>query len=150
MDRQRAHRETSAGGVVVRCGSAGPRFLVILDGHRNWGFPKGHLIDGESPEEAARREIGEETGLHDLVNHGPLGTIDWYFRAHKRVIHKFCHFFLFVSPDGETRPQREEGITACRWLGFEDALQQVSYENAREILRAAGERGEAACREATG
>src|SRR3989441_5545087 len=66
--QRRAQRETSAGGVVFRRGPDGePRFLLIRDSYRNWGFPKGHLEPGEPPADAARREVAEETGLKDLV-----------------------------------------------------------------------------------
>ena len=77
----RAQRETSAGGVVFRRGPDGQvRFLLIRDSYKNWGFPKGHLEAGEPPAEAARREVTEETGLNELVLHGPIKVIDWYFR----------------------------------------------------------------------
>ena len=131
--------ETSAGGVIFRRSADGARVLVIRDSYRNWGFPKGHIEDGEEAVAAAIREIREETALADLVVHGPIRAIDWFFRFRGRLIHKTCHFFLFESPSGEALPQREEGISDCRWLGLEEAMQAVSYENAREVLRAAAE-----------
>jgi 8-oxo-dGTP pyrophosphatase MutT (NUDIX family) len=137
---QRAQRETSAGGVVFRRGPAGePRYLLIRDSYRNWGFPKGHLEPGEPPADAARREVVEETGLQDLVLHGPIQVIDWYFRFRGRTIHKFCHFFLFESRSGEPVPQAEEGITACVWLGIDEAGEAISYDNARGVLRRAAD-----------
>lgn len=131
--------ETSAGGVIFRRSAEGARVLVIRDSYRNWGFPKGHIEDGEEAMAAAVREIREETGLGELVVHGPIRSIDWFFRFRGRLIHKTCHFFLFESPSGEASPQRDEGISDCRWLGLEEAMRAVSYENAREVLRAAGE-----------
>jgi 8-oxo-dGTP pyrophosphatase MutT (NUDIX family) len=135
--RERARKEISAGGVVVRRSPEGTWFLLIRDGHRNWGFPKGHLHDGEGPEEAARREIGEETGLDDLALHDALGQIDWYFRFRGDLIHKFCHFFLFSSDAGDPVPQGEEGISACAWLSFEEAAARLAHDNARRVLQAA-------------
>jgi 8-oxo-dGTP pyrophosphatase MutT (NUDIX family) len=136
---ERAERETSAGGVVFRCTDDGPRYLLILDGYGNWGFPKGHLDGRESPEEAARREILEEAALGELVLRAPLGMIDWYFRLHGRLIHKYCHYFLFESPAGDPVPQDEEGITACTWYSRADALKTISYDNARSVLRSAAQ-----------
>lgn len=130
--------EVSAGGVVIRRAETGIVVLVIRDSYDNWGFPKGHLEAGEDAAQAAVREIAEETGLTDLVLHGPIRDIDWYFRFRGALIHKTCHFFLFESPSGEAVPQREEGISACRWLPLEEALVTVSYANAREVLREAG------------
>lgn len=137
MARQRAKRETSAGGVVFRCTPDGPRYLLILDAYGNWGFPKGHIDEGESPDVAARREIREEAGLGPLILRAPLGMIDWYFRHDKRLVHKYCHYYLFESKDGEPIPQAEEGIAECRWLDEVTAIATVSYDNARIVLRTA-------------
>jgi len=135
--RERAKRETSAGGVIVRCTEDGPQFLLILDAYGNWGFPKGHIDEGESPDVAARREIHEETDLDNLILRAPLGMIDWYFRHRGRLIHKYCHYYLFESTAGCPTPQDEEGITECRWYSDEEALATISYDNARGILRTA-------------
>ncbi|HET9426548.1 MAG TPA: NUDIX hydrolase [Gemmatimonadaceae bacterium] len=129
--------ETSAGGIVFRIERGKPRYLLIRDSYRNWGFPKGHLEAGEAPETAAMREVGEETGLRSLVIRGLIDTIDWEFRFRGQAIHKVCHFFLMESPRSRTSPQRAEGITACRWMSFEDAQRVISYRNAREVLRRA-------------
>ena len=125
--------------MVVRCTPAGPRFLLIRDQHHNWGFPKGHLDPGEIPEQAARREVGEETGILDLELHDALGPIDWFFRARGRLVHKVCHFFLFTSAEGEPVPQLEEGIMACTWDGYEEASGKLRYENSKGLLRRANE-----------
>ncbi|MEJ2238109.1 MAG: NUDIX domain-containing protein [Gemmatimonadales bacterium] len=124
--------------MIFRCTPDGPMFLLIKDGYKNWGFPKGHIAEGETPEDAARREIIEETSLDDLILHEPLGVIDWYFRFRGKLIHKYCHFFLFESGTGSAEPQTEEGISACSWYSFTDAVETISYENALGILRKAG------------
>ena len=116
-----------------------PLFLLIRDSYRNWGFPKGHLEKHELPEAAALREVAEETGLTDLVVRGELSTIDWHFRFRGKLIHKICHFFLMESEIASTSPQREEGITACKWLPIDEALALISYANAREVLQRAAE-----------
>lgn len=138
---RRAKREVSAGGIVFRRfpDPGTHRFLLIRDSYGHWGFPKGHLEDAESPVEAAARETTEETGLGELRLHATLETIDWYFRLRGKLIHKFCHFFLFESPAGEPVPQADEGITECIWVSFEEAIEQLGYENARGVLRRAGE-----------
>jgi 8-oxo-dGTP pyrophosphatase MutT (NUDIX family) len=92
---------------------------------------------GEQPADAARREIAEETGLEDLVLHAPLGTLDWYFRLRGRLIHKYCHFFLFECRRGTAVPQAEEGIQCCEWLPATEALRRVTHDNARALLERA-------------
>lgn len=144
MGRSRARLETSAGGVVFRVapgsdGASRPLFLLIRDSYDNWGFPKGHVEPGEAPETAALREVGEETGLGELAVRANVGTIDWYFRFRGRLIHKVCHFYLIETERTETSPQRSEGITACRWEPFDEAIRLVSYANARQMLRRASE-----------
>ena len=134
-----AKRETSAGGVVFRRTSEGIRFLLIKDPYRKWGLPKGHVDSGESFEETADREVNEETGLGDLVPYGSLGVIDWHFRFRGELIHKSCHFYLFEAPTGLPCPQAEEGILACRWFPYAEAVKTISYENARHMLCQAGE-----------
>jgi len=139
VTRARANREVSAGGVVYRVEDGRPLFLLIRDSYQNWGFPKGHLEKSELPEAAALREVSEETGLTDLVVRGELSTIDWHFRFRGKLIHKICHFFLMESENAATSPQREEGITACKWVPIEEALSLISYANAREVLQQAAE-----------
>jgi 8-oxo-dGTP pyrophosphatase MutT (NUDIX family) len=126
--------ETSAGGIVFRKEGAEPLYLLIRDSYRNWGFPKGHLEEGELPDAAALREVTEETGLKSLALHSAVETIDWHFRFRGRLIHKVCHFYLMESADARTKPQRAEGITACRWACYADASRLLSYANAREVL----------------
>jgi 8-oxo-dGTP pyrophosphatase MutT (NUDIX family) len=138
MAKQTPVEETSAGGVVFRRTDGGPLVLVIKDAYKNWGFPKGHIEQGEDAVTAAVREVEEETGLADLVPHGLVRDIDWFFRFRGKLIHKTCTFFLVESPSGEPQPQHDEGITATRWLSFDEAQRTLSYANARDVLKAAG------------
>jgi 8-oxo-dGTP pyrophosphatase MutT (NUDIX family) len=135
----RATLETSAGGVVYRVHHGEPLFLLIRDSYRNWGLPKGHLETDESPDAAAEREVREETGLEALTLDGEIKTIEWYFRFRGKLVHKVCHFYLMKTTSVRTKPQRDEGITACRWASYDDAMRLVSYDNAREVLTRANE-----------
>jgi energy-coupling factor transporter ATP-binding protein EcfA2 len=121
--RKKPREEVSAGGIVFRHGGERTLYLLIRDPYRNWGFPKGHLEDrartrrrrpprggrrdGARRPRAARRRSRRSTGL-------PLP---------RAPIHKVCHFFLMETGQRNApRPQRAEGITACRWASYEQAL----------------------------
>jgi len=127
--------ELSSGGVIYRRRSDVLEVLLIKDSYGNWGFPKGHVEADESLAEAALRECQEETGLTRLQVVAPLGSTDWYFRAGKNLVHKFCDYFLLeAGPDETAEPQTSEGIRACVWMGFEEALERITYANARQVL----------------
>lgn len=129
-----ARREVSAGGVVYRLVDGAPMYLLIRDSYRNWGFPKGHLECDEEAPDAAVREVQEETGLPTVTLRAEIDTIDWFFRFRGTLVHKICHFFLMETDCSATLPQREEGITACRWAPYADARSLLAYENARLVL----------------
>ncbi len=123
--------------MVARRIEGSVHFLLIKDPYGKWGLPKGHLEGKESSDEAAVREVGEETGLDELRVGPSLGTIDWYFRLKGDLVHKFCEYFLMASRDGDARPEVEEGITECQWLPVPDAITTVAYDNAREVVERA-------------
>lgn len=129
--------EKSAGGVVVRFAEPEWNVLVIRDPYGNWGLPKGHIEGAETEEEAAVREVEEETGLaSDAL--GPLvERIDWFFRKKDVVVHKFCAFYLMRSDQGEPVPQAAEGITECDWATFDEAVSRIAYDNTRSVVRKA-------------
>jgi 8-oxo-dGTP pyrophosphatase MutT (NUDIX family) len=137
--RRRVYGEHSAGGVVVRTtdGTEQPLVLLIRDSYDNWGFPKGHVEPGEPTDHAALREVEEETGLVQLELRGLIDTIDWWFRFRGTLIHKVCDFYLMVVQPGmsvATAPQQAEGISACEWVPYEQALERLSYANAKGVL----------------
>lgn len=132
--RKKPREEVSAGGIVFRRDGERTFYLLIRDPYRNWGFPKGHLEEGEEPSTAAIREVGEETGLGGLELRAAVETIDWTFRFRGRQIHKVCHFFLIETEQRRTVPQSAEGITACRWASYEQATKMIAYDNARAVL----------------
>lgn len=127
-------REYSAGGVVMRRIDGRVHILLIRDPYQNWGLPKGHVEEGEEPRDAALREVREETGLQELKLGPVLGTIDWFFRLDRQLVHKFCTFFVMGSARGAPVPETGEGITDCVWVPATEAAGRITYENAREVV----------------
>jgi 8-oxo-dGTP pyrophosphatase MutT (NUDIX family) len=116
----------AAGGVI--CDDQGRVALVYRPKYEDWTFPKGKLEPGESEEEAALREVREETGL-DVELGRELGYVE-YTDPHGRP--KTVHYWEMGVNGGEFTPNRE--VSDLRWLPFDEAPEQLSYDRDREIL----------------
>ena len=122
----------AAGGVVLRR-DAPPRFAVVRLRKRNeWVLPKGKLDDGETPRDAAEREVLEETG-HDVDVHEFIGTLVYESGGRSKVVH-------YWRMDAGDRPVRElmNDIRAVDWLPLEDALDRLSRGYERAFLENVG------------
>lgn len=129
-DRRTAY---SAGGAIYKRGDRGVEVaLIATNRSTRWGLPKGHVRRGESAEDAAIREIAEETGLKGSVEQH-LATIDYWFRADGTRIHKYVDFFLVRYLDGMLQPQQAE-VDDVRWFPLDQARTLASFEREREIL----------------
>jgi len=106
-------------------------------GRRVWGLPKGGIEEGETPAQAAVREVAEETGITAIVDQ-ELGSIDYafYSRESGGRIHKTVHYFLMRAVGGDTS-QHDDEVREARWMRLRDALQMMTYPNEREMVRRA-------------
>ena len=97
-----------------------------------WSLPKGHLEAGESHEDAAVREVEEETGISGVVL-APLGTIDFWFVAEQRRVHKTVHHFLLEARGGELSDDDIE-VVEVAWVALPDVAATLAYADERRLL----------------
>ncbi len=132
--------ETSAGGLVLD--RAGPRASGALIGRLDrrgrllWSLPKGHLEAGETEAQTAVREVAEETGISGWVI-GKLGTIDFWFVADGRRVHKTVHHFLLLATDpvhGLTLSDEDPEVSEVAWVPLEQLAARLAYADERRLL----------------
>lgn len=126
----------AAGGVVQT--SDGRVLLIFRNGV--WDLPKGKMENGESVEEAAIREVEEETGLKQIRIERSLGNTIHFYTMNRVQIEKTTDWFLMRLPSDEVPmpekllPQIEEGITEISWKTKEEAKSIAGYENLIHVL----------------
>lgn len=134
-------REVSAGGVVYR--REGDGIEIVLASRRTrrgdlaWGLAKGGIEPGESREDAAVREVREETGL-DATIEADLGDTKYIYVWEDVRIRKRVHFFLMRHVGGDV-DDRDDEMEEIRWFPLERALKRAAYRGEREVLVRAAE-----------
>jgi mutator protein MutT len=135
--------EVSAGGLVID--STGTKGLLI--GRRDlkdqsrerllWSLPKGHIEEGETPEQAAVREVQEETGIESEIAR-ELGVIDFWFMAGGKRIHKTVHHYLFKEVGGHLAPQITE-VDDVGWFPLTEIVELLAYPDEKKLIAKSGE-----------
>ena len=111
----------------------------MSDGRR-WGLPKGIIEHGESPEQAALREIAEETGLEQeqLQILGSLPSSEYVYRSKQaQLVFKRVHHFLVLAPAGASLHPDPAEISDAAWLDFAAAAARAAFRDAKVALDAA-------------
>ncbi len=135
--------EVSAGGLVIDF--SGTRGLLIgridhKDASRErllWSLPKGHIEAGETPEQAAIREVQEETGITSEITKS-IGVIDFWFMAGGKRIHKTVHHFIFKEVSGELTPQITE-VDEVSWFPLSEIVERLAYPDEKKLIAKSGE-----------
>ena len=130
--------EVSAGGLVVDSTGKlglliGRRDLKDASGKRIlWSLPKGHIEEGETPEEAALREVQEETGIVSVIEKS-LGVIDFWFMAGGKRIHKTVHHYLFRENGGLLAAQESE-VDEVAWFPLAEIVDRLAYPDEKKLI----------------
>lgn len=128
-------REFSAGGIVFN--KDGKVLLISNAALRDpkkayWGFPKGHIEKQEKSEQAALREVEEETGIKSEIIK-KLGDSSYVYTRDGEKVFKLVVMFLMKYVSGEIKHQPEELLDA-KWVRVEEALEKLSFKKDREFL----------------
>ena len=127
-------RVLSSGGVIIN----NNLILLLKKYNGDYVLPKGRIERGESIEEAALREVKEESGITGEIKKY-LGKIDYSFinRMRNIRIDKTVHFFLMSTRDTHTKPKSMEGFKTAKFYEREEAISLMKYSQEREIIRKA-------------
>ena len=139
--RSPVQKEVSAGGVVYR--REGDLIEVVLASRRTrrgqlaWGLAKGGIEDGEDHEQAAVREVREETG-YDAEIEASLGETKYFYVWEDTRIRKTVHFFLMRCTGGDP-DERDDEMEEIRWFPLDRALKRAAYRGERDVLQRAAD-----------
>jgi 8-oxo-dGTP pyrophosphatase MutT (NUDIX family) len=131
--------ERSAGGVVFRRTDEGADIALAARrtrrGELAWGLPKGLIEPEEEPEEAALREVREETGLEAEIDED-LGSISYYYQWDGVGVRKSVRFYLMHMTGGDVTEHDHE-MEEVRWFPLADAVRRTTYRSEREVVQKA-------------
>jgi 8-oxo-dGTP pyrophosphatase MutT (NUDIX family) len=133
--RKTRHEHSSGGAVIAMRDGAAHVALIATRNKTRWGLPKGAVTQGETSEDAALREVLEETGIRAKIVK-PLDTIEYFFRAGDTLIQKRVDFYLMEYVAGELEPQLSE-VDDVEWVELTAALRRASFESERKLLEMA-------------
>jgi 8-oxo-dGTP pyrophosphatase MutT (NUDIX family) len=132
----RTEHHRSAGGLVVE----GDRILLIsTQSGRRWQLPKGHIEIGETAEQAALREVREETGVTGRVV-APLSEVEyWFVEKGARRVHKRVDYFLLDYVCGSAADFDAAEVSGAEWFSWDEGIAKLSFDNERRVVLQARE-----------
>ena len=127
-------REPTSGGVIFRHGVNGLEILLIQDAKDRWTIPKGHIEEGETAVQTARREIGEEAGLHDVDMLGWLGKIYFRYRRIDKLVLMTTQIYLVRVRTSGDEIQKEDWMKGIKWFPLNEAIDLIEYEDIAKLM----------------
>ncbi len=126
-------REQSFGVIPVHT----DKVLLVQHGKGHWALPKGHPEKGETPEQTARRELAEETGITKVdIDTSKKFEEKYFFRMGGALINKTVTYFLGRVKNNKVKIQEAE-IGDYAWLSFDKAIEKATFEETKKILEKA-------------
>lgn len=126
----------SAGGIVVRDFNGEKKVLVTQHSkHKGWDFPKGHIELGESADQAAVREVEEETGVKAEIIEKVGATEYFYFEEKQKVLKTVVYFLMKYQGDGEATTAFE--VSDMVWLRPEEVEDKLTFKDTKELWKKA-------------
>jgi len=126
-------KEHSAGGVIFEDKTVLLIQVRNLKGDKVWTFPKGHLEPGETPEQAALREVAEETGWECEIT-SDLYKAEYSFLRGEMLVDKDVRWFLVKRVGGDGLPKTPDEVFDMKWLPLEEAEQELIYKSDLDII----------------
>jgi diadenosine hexaphosphate hydrolase (ATP-forming) len=129
-------RETTAGGVVYRKNEKTGvlEFLLVQDAKDRWTIPKGHVEEGETTKQTARREITEETGLQHINVKNWLGKINFRYRRERSLILMVTHIYLVEATKDTDKLIAEDWMNGIKWFPAAEAVERTAYEGISKLM----------------
>ncbi|MDD4409447.1 MAG: NUDIX domain-containing protein [Candidatus Pacebacteria bacterium] len=126
-------------GIIPVYNIENPSFLLVKHKGGHWGFPKGHVENGETEEETAIREVGEEVGLfsYDIVENFKYCQTYAFYRKDIGKIVKEAIFFIGIIRNKEKLKIQEEELTGYGWFTYKEVLEKIPFEGNKKMTRVA-------------
>ena len=121
-------KEKSCGCVIIENNKV---LLILQQNDAYWGFPKGHVENGETETQTAKREVKEEVGLDVKIDESKRYSINYIVRDE---IDKTSVFYIATPIGGKIQKQDSE-VKEVKWCTFEEALELITFDNLKEVLR---------------
>ena len=128
-------REFSCGAILFTKNKEGKReYVLIMEANGSYGFPKGHIEDGESEEECAYRETLEEVGVRVKIDSNLRFTVNYI--VHNTIPKEVVYFISFLDGDSDIHIQEDE-VESAFWCDIDSVYDILTFDNLKDLWNSA-------------